>query len=720
MRFELWRCVLIAAVCSVPIVGIAAPLGEPTIVIPQVEETEKRLITIDDISRVRNIDTLSVSPDGTKYAIFVRQGDPIANKYHTAWFVGSTDGGPLVYVGDGGEITGQDQDQLETGSESRWSLDSEWIAYKLKSSGEVQLWRSKADGSIQEQVTHNAADVKDFVWSDDGKAIYFTVGIPRTELQARTETKMRKGYRYDQDLKYFTELMNSVIPILTDAESETWSVLLNGFQERKATEEEVATFKKLSRAIETNRASHDTSISQVENTDGAVAWLEPIAAKSRNVQLFAQLPGLNNQPIRCEHEQGMGSIDKVWWGKDGERVFFARTEGLNGCARSFYSWSPSNGHVRKAFGVQDEFMYTLEPGAHDNVVCVRETPSRPDHIVAIDLLSGTLHELADINPELQNIRVGRIERFEWDTPKFPWDASGKLAGLYEKRAYGYILYPPDFDPSKKYPVYVQPYVAAGFSHPEHDEYPLHVFAANGFVVLNMWFPDKDPDVDSRLANKVMEELYSNELGFPHLSMYAASTFRGIDTTGSHGFIDMKRLGIGGVSHGTFVPLYMLQIKDRITAISISSPNWGQFQYYWQTRKARDANENNFLPKPEGEGLEYYAQLDIAENIDEVEAPILMNLADREMFAMIRFIRHLADAGRPYDAYVFRDEGHLKWQPAHLHAIMNRNLDWFRFWLQDYEDPNPEKKAQYEYWRELRKLQDKNPRSLLIPKKELGD
>jgi hypothetical protein len=58
-----------------------------------------------------------------------------------------------------------------------------------------------------------------------------------------------------------------------------------------------------------------------------------------------------------------------------------------------------------------------------------------------------------------------------------------------------------------------------------------------------------------------------------------------------------------------------------------------------------------------------------------------------------------------------------WSPAngtvaaHLHAIMNRNLDWFRFWLQDYEDPVPTKKAQYARWRKLRGLQCKNPRSL---------
>jgi hypothetical protein len=30
-----------------------------------------------------------------------------------------------------------------------------------------------------------------------------------------------------------------------------------------------------------------------------------------------------------------------------------------------------------------------------------------------------------------------------------------------------------------------------------------------------------------------------------------------------------------------------------------------------------------------------------------------------------------------------------------------NVDWFRFWLQGYEDPDPTKQSQYARWRGLR-------------------
>jgi len=34
-------------------------------------------------------------------------------------------------------------------------------------------------------------------------------------------------------------------------------------------------------------------------------------------------------------------------------------------------------------------------------------------------------------------------------------------------------------------------------------------------------------------------------------------------------------------------------------------------------------------------------------------------------------------------------------------VYERNLDWFSFWLQGSEDPDPEKAEQYARWRVLR-------------------
>ena len=54
-----------------------------------------------------------------------------------------------------------------------------------------------------------------------------------------------------------------------------------------------------------------------------------------------------------------------------------------------------------------------------------------------------------------------------------------------------------------------------------------------------------------------------------------------------------------------------------------------------------------------------------------------------------------------DIYVFPDEPHIKFQPRHKLTAYERNLDWFRFWLQGYEDPDALKAAQYRSWRRMK-------------------
>ena len=75
---------------------------------------------------------------------------------------------------------------------------------------------------------------------------------------------------------------------------------------------------------------------------------------------------------------------------------------------------------------------------------------------------------------------------------------------------------------------------------------------------------------------------------------------------------------------------------------------------------------------------------------------------QEVYLQTRLMRHLRDADRPYDAYIYRGEFHQKWQPAHLYFSAARNLDWFRFWLKDELDDDPRKLKQYQRWREMQR------------------
>jgi len=61
-----------------------------------------------------------------------------------------------------------------------------------------------------------------------------------------------------------------------------------------------------------------------------------------------------------------------------------------------------------------------------------------------------------------------------------------------------------------------------------------------------------------------------------------------------------------------------------------------------------------------------------------------------------------------DLILLNTDEHVLTNPAVRVASQGGTVDWFRFWLQNYEDPDPAKADQYKRWRELRNT--RNPSS----------
>jgi len=72
-----------------------------------------------------------------------------------------------------------------------------------------------------------------------------------------------------------------------------------------------------------------------------------------------------------------------------------------------------------------------------------------------------------------------------------------------------------------------------------------------------------------------------------------------------------------------------------------------------------------------------------------------------MFTALR--RHDA----PVEFVLYPNESHTLGKPRHRYSSMERNLDWFNFWLQDRQDDDPAKRGQYARWRQLRRLLDRH-------------
>jgi dipeptidyl aminopeptidase/acylaminoacyl peptidase len=691
-----------------------------SLVIPERDNGPRRNITTDDLARLRDIDSLSVSPDGRRFAILVRQALPEANIYRTAWFIGSSDGGRLVYAGDGGEarlLTRPNGRQTGdfAGSVSRWSPDGRFIAYTVLREGQVQVWRSRSDGRGQRQITHNAGDVRDFAWSHDDRNLYFTVGSSRADLAARAEQRARSGYRLQEFDTLFRALQSRPPSVPLETDLTVWRVSADGRGERFATTAERAAFEAASARESTlHRAGVESDGFRISaalrppvvRKDGALAWLERLDPSQDGPAPLARLVARwreGEDLIVCTHSICEGQVfRKIWWREGHDEILFWRIGGPTAGSQSLHAWSPATGVVRTLTNSVDQFLQECEL-AGPVILCMRETQLEPRHVVSFDIETGAAKTVANVNPEMAGFRLGRVEPIEWDS-----DPRAEEFG-YAPKAHGVILYPPDCDPGRSYPLFIAPYSAGRFLRGDvGDEHPLLVYAANGFIVLNMQFPGFTGLMAHNNQVATMNRLYDPDLGYPHLSIFSGSTFRGLDLAMTHASIDPARISIGGVSHGAFVPLLMLQHADRFAALSAASGSWSQLEYYFRR-----------LPDPYGEhpatsfpeDADFWAPLDLAQHLETIEAPILFHLADSEVISTGVLIRRMTDARLAVEAFSFPNELHLKWQPAHRLAIYNRNLDWFRFWLQDIEDSDPAKAGQYVRWRKLRELHCKNTRAV---------
>src|SRR5207237_1149852 len=114
--------------------------------------------------------------------------------------------------------------------------------------------------------------------------------------------------------------------------------------------------------------------------------------------------------------------------------------------------------------------------------------------------------------------------------------------------------------------------------------------------------------------------------------------------------------------------------------------------------------------PFGEGLQQWFKKSPGFNLDKISAPLMVvgvgrvSLLDMwEPYAALHALK------KPVDLIMLNASAHVVSNPAERLAAQGGTIDWFRFWLQDYEDPDPAKAEQYKRWRDLRKAYLENER-----------
>lgn len=275
----------------------------------------------------------------------------------------------------------------------------------------------------------------------------------------------------------------------------------------------------------------------------------------------------------------------------------------------------------------------------------------PPELAALDLATGETTILTDLNPELRDRRYGEVEQLRFSTRLDPVST-------------GWLIRPVGYEPGRRYPLVVllaneperpgdRSYLIDGRHNLSgHAAQPL---AAEGFVVLYIGGPPSG-DVAEHVRVNVEEA---------------------VRALGRRGLVDTLRVGVSGWSRSAWYTDHLL-IHSTLPFAAATQIDGGTVDYGARLRPYTD------------------------EELSRIRAPLLLEHHGLLQFAYAGAMAdRLRTMGKAVDVLYFESAPHSTKQPRHRWRSLTTHLDWWRFWLQDREDPDPAKAAQYRRWRALR-------------------
>jgi dipeptidyl aminopeptidase/acylaminoacyl peptidase len=328
-------------------------------------------------------------------------------------------------------------------------------------------------------------------------------------------------------------------------------------------------------------------------------------------------------------------------------------------------------------------------------VVLEEDVNTPPKIYAIEPGNKQKVLLLDLNPQLSELDVGRVETVTWKGT----DGNETQGGLY---------FPPNYESRKRYPLIIQTH---GFNPKRFSidginewssAFAARPLAGRGFIVLQAG------------SSKVVRDITDTTSEGP---AFMAGFEGAIDDLDRKGLVDRNLVGISGFSRTVYEVGYALTHSSYRfqAAVLVDGISGGYFQYLaWASNGDRTPERLNGGP-PFGSGLGGWMKNSPGFNVDKVSAPVrLVALGRGSVLEMWEWFAELSLQNKPVDFVEIRDGVHLLHKPSHRRIAMQGVVDWFRFWLKGEEDPDPAKVDQYKRWRDLRKLHEQNEKNAPAP------
>lgn len=241
-------------------------------------------------------------------------------------------------------------------------------------------------------------------------------------------------------------------------------------------------------------------------------------------------------------ERWDGTVNSFQWSPDGSKIFFVAPSG--GTVNLFEVDFPGN--TKKLSVVKEvakgDFDITGIVGFSGNkIILTRTSFNQATEIYSYDLKSKAWNQITKVNDAIYNsIELSNVEK-RW------------IKTTDNKQMLVWVIYPPNFDPSKKYPtlLYLQGGPQGALSQFYSFRWNFQVMAAQGYIVVA---PNRRGMPGHGVA---WNEEISKDWGGQAMRDYLSA----IDALCKEPFVDDTRVGAVGASFGGYSAFYLAGIHN---------------------------------------------------------------------------------------------------------------------------------------------------------------
>lgn len=591
-------------------------------------------------------------------------------------------------------------------SSAVWRPDGKKIGYISSASGSAQLWEMDTDGGGAKQISEIEGGISGFAYSPDQSKIVYLKSVkldqsvtdlypdlPKANARIETDIMYRhwdtwhdytynhifvadykkgkigegkdilEGERFDSPMKPF----GGTEQVVWSPDGKTIAYVSKkktGKEYAVSTNSDIYLYN-----VETGKTINFTSgmmgydQNPVFSPDGTkLAWesMERDGYEADKVRLFvAEIETGEKKDYTQNFDQNVAGLE---WSVDGKSIYFISN--IHATEEIYRLDLVDGSFARLTDGIHD---YKSVAMAGDKLVAQKVSMSQPAELYLVDPVTGDDEALTHINKGiLDQLTLGKVEE-RW------------LETTDGKQMHTWVIYPPHFDPSKKYPtlLYNQGGPQGTVSQFWSYRWNFQMMAANGYIIV----------APNRRGLPGFGQEWNEQISKDYGGQNIKDLLVAIDELAKEPYVDETKLGAVGASYGGFSVLYLAGNHDGRFKAFIAHDGIFNFEHmyttteemwfvnfdyggaYWDKTNAAAQRSYTFSPHKFVENWD--TPILIVQGEKDYRVPSEQGMAAFNA-AILR--------GIPAEMLYFPDENHWVLQPQNGILWQRVFFDWLGKWL----------------------------------------